>query len=78
MADIVKRLRTNAAERREQFGDSKDLDLLSEAADEIERLRRIDAAARNLIDNSPTGDDDKPYCSDVAQPEFAALAETLN
>jgi hypothetical protein len=48
-----------------------------EAANEIERLRKIEAAARNLIDNSPTGDDDKPYCSDVAQTEFAALAATL-
>lgn len=37
--DIIKRLRSNAAERREQFGHSKDLDLLGEAADEIEELR---------------------------------------
>ena len=41
------------------------------------RLRIIEAAARALIANSPIGDDDKPYCSDVAQTEFAALAATL-
>lgn len=48
-----------------------------EQAAEIVRLRRIEAAARNLMDNSPVGDDDKPYCSDVAQSEFKALYLSL-
>ena len=45
---------------------------------EIERLRKIEAAARDLMDNSPIGDDDKPYCSDVAGREFDALYLSLN
>jgi len=45
--------------------------------DEIIRLRKIEAAARDLIDNSPVGDNDKPYCSDVTGREFDALYLSL-
>lgn len=45
--------------------------------DEIVRLRKIEAAARDLMDNSPIGDNDKPYSSDVAGREFDALYLSL-
>lgn len=48
-----------------------------EAAAEIVRLRKIEAAARDLMDSSPVGDDDKPYSSDVAGREFDALYHSL-
>lgn len=51
MAGIVERLKTSAAERREQFGDSKDFDLLDEAADAIERLYgKLQAVDRLMTD----------------------------
>ncbi len=47
------------------------------AAEWIARLYKVEAAARNLMDNSPTGDDDKPYISEVAGREFDALYLSL-
>lgn len=46
-------------------------------SDEIARLKRIEAAAMALVENSPVGDDDQPYASEVVGPEFAALVEAL-
>lgn len=41
MPDLVERARQSVTELREQFGDSKDLDLLQACADEVWLLRRI-------------------------------------
>lgn len=35
-------------------------------------------AVKDFIDNSPTGDDDEPYCSDVAQFEFKKLVTAFH
>lgn len=48
------------------------MDSRSNAAGAQEELY---AAVRDFIENSPIGDDDKPYCSDVMQSEFRRLFE---
>jgi hypothetical protein len=52
--------------------------LIRKLVAEMERLSAIEAAARELMDNSPTGDDDKPYCSDLAGREFDQLYLSLH
>lgn len=44
---------------------------------ELDYLRAVKRAAQDLIDNSPHGDDDKPYASEIVQGEFKALAFAL-
>ena len=47
------------------------------AADLSLALKALECA-REFIDDSPIGDDDKPYCSDVMQTEFKKLAVALS
>lgn len=75
-ADLLKKM-AEQADTYKANGWEYDETLVRAAADEIERLHKVEAAARELMDNSPIGDDDKPYCSDVAQSEFNALYLSL-
>lgn len=45
--------------------------------DDLARLKRIEAAAKALVENSPIGDDDKPYASEIVGKEFDALVKAL-
>ena len=45
--------------------------------EDLAALCDVADAAQDLMDNSPLGDNDKPYCSDVAGKEFDALFLSL-
>jgi hypothetical protein len=45
--------------------------------EDLEALCAVADAAQDLMDNSPIGDDDKPYSSDVVGREFDALYLSL-
>lgn len=59
----------------QQMGEPKPIEI--EAANEIERLRLIEAAAQTLIDSAPMGDDDQLYIAEVMQPKFEDLLRAM-
>jgi len=83
--DLVKELRETAKWLNETGQYIEAADTCEKAADALSRapqpdtvtMLRIVNAAKDLIENSPFGDDDRPYASDIVGREFDTLYREL-